>query len=633
MLIGERLRRFFAPLPKPEDEPKPGEKSEEKPAPTLSPDGEDVAALKKGVEQKPLLDSVAYQLSPYATAMMDYAGVRYNPDDLLSRKGFDIYQRMMLDEQVKAVVRFKQSAILARGWELYYPDDCELSEEERAERIRIFEAGLRNMGGSFKTGLKTILRSMWQGFSVTEKSHTRFEYKGKTWIGLKALMARPFDTIHFKTDPHGHIEKCIQRVPGQKEVEVPLNRVVYMVHNADIDPHYGQSDLREAYRAYFTKDMAIRFGNIHMERMAGGMVFLEPDVGTNIPPNSQEWLALQTLLKNMSAATGALLPKGVKANVVHPSTTDVFKLAIESANLAIAKALLVPNLLGVTETGQTGAYAQSQTQFEAFLWTLDDIGSSTEEVVTEQVFAELGRANFADGLAPCFRFKPMSDSQRDMLLKSWSDLIQKGAVEASDTDEKHVRKLMDFPEKGEPIKKPVAIDPETGLPMPEAGPDGKPKVGPDGKPVAPKPGQPPGKPAPMEETIAGRSVRVHSHRRAHMTVGEKRFQFEVARRRTEGIEAASRAALRSAIKEGVSGMVGALRSMGKEALALEALEFSKGATSAVKRALRDGMAEAAGLGLKLAAGEVQSAQRQPQRPASPNVLEIRVVAPAANAKE
>lgn len=648
MRIGDRLRRFFEPDDKAASDPNKN-----------GGGGGDLSALRKAPEIDPLLGSIAYQLSPYLQSMQLGSGGRYNPDDLLNRKGFDIYQRMMLDEQVKAVVRFKLSAVLSRGWQLEFPEDSELAETERLERIKITEHGIRQMGGAFKTGMHTVLRAVWQGFSITEKEHARYDYKGKTWIGLKALMARPFDTIYFKSDPHGHIEKCVQRMPGQPETEIPLNRVVYMVHNPDMDPHYGQSDLREAYRAYFSKDMAYRFRNIYLERMAGGMVVLQPDVGVTIPRGSPDWIALENLLKNIGAATGMLLPPGVKANVIHPATTDAFKLAIEADNLAIAKALLVPNLLGITETGQTGAYSQSQTQFEAFLWTLDEIASSLEETLTEQIFAELARANWQDGLGPNFRMKPMSDAQRDALLKQWAEMVAKGAVEATDTDEKHVRKLMDFPEKGAPIAKAPAIDPATGLPIPGAQPGGEPpKLGPDGKPIEPppqpgekpKPGAAPaagpaggGAPArpPLEETLRGRRVHRHSHDHVHnrrrYSAGEERFQFALAKQRTESIEANARASLKAGIKTGVSEMVNALLKLGSEALVLEALEFSGGAKAAVKRAIRDGMVDAATLGLKLAAGEVSTArggarvrataapvvvQTGPVTPAQPRVLRV-----------
>ena len=41
---------------------------------------------------------------------------KYNPDNLISRKGHAIYKKMMRDEQVKAAAHFKRDAITSRDW-------------------------------------------------------------------------------------------------------------------------------------------------------------------------------------------------------------------------------------------------------------------------------------------------------------------------------------------------------------------------------------------------------------------------------------------------------------------------------------------------------------------------------------
>ena len=55
-----------------------------------------------------------------------YSGVtvpKYNPDDLIGLRGARIYKRMMQDEQVKAVVRFKRDAITGREWYFEFDED------------------------------------------------------------------------------------------------------------------------------------------------------------------------------------------------------------------------------------------------------------------------------------------------------------------------------------------------------------------------------------------------------------------------------------------------------------------------------------------------------------------------------
>ena len=66
--------------------------------------------------------------------------------------------------------------------------------------------------------------------------------------------------------------------------------------------------------------------------------------------------------------------------------------------MQVAKALLVPNLLGVSHTGETGSFAQSQTQLEAFFWTLQADTKRLEDCITEQLIADLCARNPAWGV-------------------------------------------------------------------------------------------------------------------------------------------------------------------------------------------------------------------------------------------
>jgi SPP1 gp7 family putative phage head morphogenesis protein len=253
------------------------------------------------------------------------------------------------------------------------------------------------------------------------------------------------------------------------------------VQNPDRDQHYGQSELREAYRSWYSKDIIIRFYNIFMERMASGFFELKPSASTVITKNSEEYRSLRAILDHMQSTTGILLPSGVDLTVHAPKTTDQFEKAISMHDLQIAKALLVPNLLGISHTGQTGSFSQSETQLEAFLWTLDADALRLEDAINEQLFDPLSELNFADGIGPRFKFKPVSSSKKHEIIKVWLDLVTAGAVEASDADEEHIRKLMDFPDKGEPLdinvttQNPEITDPNA-QPRSQRPTDGEPRT-------------------------------------------------------------------------------------------------------------------------------------------------------------
>lgn len=371
---------------------------------------------------------------------------KYNPDDLLTTKGRKIYRRMMTDEQIKAVVKFKRDAITSR--QAYFEYDAEDSAQE--ERAEIFEKIIDRMPGSISDVLNNVMSAMYTGFSFSEKVHHLIDIDGKSYVGIKRVALKPFDSIYFKVDEYGNITKVVQKWEDREQT-LDHSKFIHHVINPDYDAHYGQSDLREAYRAWFSKDMAIRFWNIYLERSAGGFVWAQPKDGVVLQPGSREYAQLQDVISNIQTKSALILPSGIELNVQTPGSNDAYEKAVASHDKAIAKALLVPNLLGITEQGNTGSYSQSQTQLEAFLWTLDAETCRLEDTLNEQLFRELGDLNWGDNNYPWIKFKPVSESMKYQLIRTWKELVQAGAAQHTDTDEAHVRELLEFPEAGEPV--------------------------------------------------------------------------------------------------------------------------------------------------------------------------------------
>ena len=374
----------------------------------------------------------------------------YNSDDLVGKKGLAIYPKIMTDEQVKSVVRFRRSAITSRSYEFNFSDDIseQLNEDEQQFRKRLYTAVLREMPGSFNDALNGILSAYWNGFSLTEKVFNLFEYDGRSWVGLKKLALRPADTIEFYSDEHGNLLKMVQKV-SDRDIELDPQKFIHYVQNPDVDEFYGRSELRECYRAWFSKDVAIKNQNIFGQRLAGGFTWAEVDEDYNIQPGSAEELKFKTVMQGIQTKSSIILPRGVTLHVETPKDANFFENKIAQEDKAIAKALLVPNLLGITEQGTTGSYSQSQTQFEAFMWTLDNDVNKLEEIINEQLLKELGDYNFGDGLYPHLKFKPLSQSAKMELAKLWLDYTKGGAISSSENDEDWIRDLLDAPVRQE----------------------------------------------------------------------------------------------------------------------------------------------------------------------------------------
>lgn len=411
---------------------------------------------------------------------------RYNPDDLIGRKGWQIYAKMMQDEQIKAAVKFRRNAVTGRDWAFTFTQDVieQIGEDEAERRLAVLNQAVRRMPGAFKRSLNFIMKAMYQGFSVTEKVHEPFEWNGSIWWGIKSLKPKPFESFYPVVDEYGDLIYLEQAIGGKRQ-KVELSSVIWYIINPEVDEYYGQSELREAYRDWYSKDVLTKLENIYLERMAGGLVWAEAD--KDAPRlSTTDAASLQSVLSNIQTKTGIQMPTGWQLKVNNPNSTTAFSDAIERHDRNMAKALLLPNLMGLTESGQTGSYGQSQTQLEAFVWMLDSDAADLAEVLDEQLFHQLCDYNWGDGLYPEFYFKPLSKSQLYIVLDAWNKLIQSGAVEASDTDEAYLRELMGFPEKGEPRAKPQPPmlpgmqplpppdDEEEDEPPPDDGGDGEP---------------------------------------------------------------------------------------------------------------------------------------------------------------
>ena len=465
---------------------------------------------------------------------------KYNPDDLIGKKGHGIYRKMMLDEQVKAVTKFKRDAITSREY-IFEADIDELGEEEAERRIKISEAYLDKMKGNSVDSFNGIMSAMYQGVSYTEKVFMQIEIDGKTYWGIEKLPLKPFDTFEAEVDEYGNTTQWTQNVNG-REQKIDIQKFIHHVQNPEYDAQYGQSELREAYRSWFSKDMAITFYNMWLERSASGFKWIK----TKSLPNTTAYTALQNVLTNTVNGAGMILGIDDEFNIEFPAGNgEAFCNAIDKHDLGIARALLVPNLMGITPAGQTGSYSQSETQLEAFLWTLDQEALRLEEVLNEQLFRQLGEVNFGDDFWPRIKFQPISESRKHVIISLWKDLVKSGAAKASNSDEAHVRELLGFPEKDEESASgPIDAIPSGGDPGRSGGasdepnnpdPNGDDEIEIEANSDNPRRRTPPRvSKDPVDETIKGEVVYLYGKKA--FTKAMSRVDFRVIQRTTETME-------------------------------------------------------------------------------------------------
>ena len=163
---------------------------------------------------------------------------KYNPDNLIGLKGAAIYKKMMRDEQVKAVVKFKRDSITSRGFFFEIDKDkSKLSDKEIEKRIAISELYIEKMQGSWMDAVNGIMSAMYNGMSITEKVYSQILYENVTYWGIGRLKLKPFDTFRFHVDEFGNIDKVVQKMGGQEQ-EIDIEKFIHFVTNPDVDEHH-----------------------------------------------------------------------------------------------------------------------------------------------------------------------------------------------------------------------------------------------------------------------------------------------------------------------------------------------------------------------------------------------------------
>lgn len=403
-----------------------------------------VTPLQGKEPNKPKLDTITSLESVFTVGPTEWW--RVNPDNLVRQKGLKVYAQMRLDDQVKAASTFKRDAIVSRGWTFSYDDASTLAPEEQQKRIDMFEDIIENFPGSFVDALNAVAAGRDYGFSLVEKVFSSVELDSGTAVGISSLRFRDPTTFEFVTDGYGTLTEFRQRAGGQVTV-LDINDFIYYVHAPEVDPYFGSSDLRAAYKYWYAKGRIQDFWLIFLERLAGGFPVLTAKDSSAPKAGTTEYYTMQSILANLKSSAGLLVPQGMEFKLEQMSSTEDFQKAITFFDLGIARSMLVPNLLGASHTGQTGAYSQSQTQLESFYWTLQQDQARLEACLNEQLFKPLARYNFNDGDGPCFAFKPLSEERLRWLVTTWASLITGNAVVATEEDEAYLRKLLDMPSR------------------------------------------------------------------------------------------------------------------------------------------------------------------------------------------
>jgi len=411
----------------------------------------------------------------------------YNPDKLYRKKGnYDIYDEMREDDAVKSILMTKKYLMLGNGWTIDLKDE----EDEQQQEIKTFieKALTEDIDIDFNKSMLEMLTCMDYGVSFSE---IVWELKDNKYI-IKYIKTRAPHPFKIYTDPKGNIEKLTQNQQKGGDIEIPkLDNIIVMPFQMEFDNWYGKSDLKSAYRAWWSKDFIIKAWNIYLDRF--GMPLA---VGKfNETASVEDQLKVQQVLNKLQTKTSITLPTAFELEFLEATRGGDagYEAALNNYNVQIARSMLMPDLLGMAgDKTKGGSFALGQTQYDMFLKTLEWTRLELQRKIQRKIVDNLVKYNFAVEDIPQFKFKAMSETVKIESLKTWIDLQKAGKYKPSAEEINWARRILGAPE-GEVEEN--APPPVMGMPGEEGeiDEDGKPIEGKQdgtGQPGKPKDGKP-----------------------------------------------------------------------------------------------------------------------------------------------
>ena len=351
----------------------------------------------------------------------------YNPDDLVGRKGLEVYSAMCKDAQVKACLAIKKASVLSRGWEIQPVK----SDGARGKEVAEFCSwALEEMKGSVLTALWNICDAIAKGYSIQNlvwQVIKTGKWAGK-WSPLFLKSKDPGDW-GFDVDEYKNIT-ALRHYLDDKTFDV--SQFVVYSYNPEYSNPYGVSDLRSCYRNWWSKDLLTRFWNLYLEKYGSPTVKGSYRRGT---PKAAQAELLKVLSK-IQQQSAVVIPEDMKAELLETIRQgDVgYRIAVEFHNKEIAKSIL--NMTLITDDSSQGisSFAMAKVHLDVLRMCLKGLKLDLEEtVMKEQVLRPMVRYNFGvDVPVPNFSLGPMEDRELAPLSTGIKNLVDCGVLDPKD---------------------------------------------------------------------------------------------------------------------------------------------------------------------------------------------------------
>ena len=361
----------------------------------------------------------------------------YNPDDLLTSRNIDLYDKMMQDAQVRASINTKRYALLARPWQVF-PAVREKADSRlcaACEARDFVEDALRSLQGpdggprEFRQTLFEMMSAFYRGFSLAEMVW-RVAERGK-WAGRYILGAVKFKNpkqIGFELDEFLNIRAVTSFTPEGGYQTIPRGKCLIYTYNAKDELPYGDSDLRAVHKHWMSKSKIMEFWNLRLQRFGIPFAYASaPNTG------SSSGNSIQQVLRDLQQDSSAVFPPNVKPELLEPRAggDEMFHSALEWHNQQIAIGILLQTLTS-GEGMRSGSMALGKVHFDILLFALECMKQDIEAAVNAQIVRPLVDFNYSHGLYPCFSLGNLDEKDLPKLAQAMDVLLTHQVVGAKE---------------------------------------------------------------------------------------------------------------------------------------------------------------------------------------------------------
>jgi phage gp29-like protein len=376
---------------------------------------------------------------PYDPKLIDI----FLPDSLAREKGWQAYEQMLDDSQVRANNTVKQYSPLSSGYVISPADNSPLAAQIAdlcRDNLNDLERPLEKMLGN------DILLSTFMGLSISEmlwRYEDSGKYKGK--VLFTDAQTRPPSTIDLQFDSTGKVTGVVQvGITGAWTADQdspglsPFKFIVHTWHGRYGSP-YGRGDGRSVYRHWWAKDFLNRAWMTYMDKFGAPSLQGRASDGMS-QEDSARFLEYLQAIQHQGVAV--LPPNWDVQWLASPGGSangQAFLDAIEWHDSQISKAILGSTLTTDTPTNPVGmggaAMAGNHADTRDLILAL--VRQEAEDaIVRRQIMRRIVRLNYglevARTLTPKISFNPQDITNSTALSAIVAQLITAGVIQPTE---------------------------------------------------------------------------------------------------------------------------------------------------------------------------------------------------------